>query len=285
VANKRIIILGHMGKPGIPEQIEALRPWFEQRADVLGVHRADEATAADAAHADLCVVFGGDGTLLHAARNIAAAGVPLLGVNMGKLGFLAEFTVEEMQQHFERILSGGVQPTERMILEVSVDRCSGDAFIATAVNDVAIQAGAPYRMIELNVEQNGDTISRYLGDGLVISTPTGSTAYNLSVGGPILEPTLDGVVITPVAPHTLALRPIVVRSDVTIRITANRVNAGSAVIIDGQATTGLCAGDTVSVGRSKTPARIIPCPERGYLQTLTNKLQWGQSPHHDANGS
>ena len=285
MAKKRIIILGNMAKPGIPEQIDALRPWFDKHATVLGVYRADQATVDLAAPADLCIVFGGDGTLLHAARNVAAAGVPLVGVNMGKLGFLAEFTVEEMQQHFETILAGGVEPTERMMLEVRVDRCSGEPFAATAVNDVAIQAGAPYRMIELTVEQNGATISRYLGDGLAISTPTGSTAYNLSVGGPILEPTLDAVVITPVAPHTLALRPIVVRSDVTIRITANRVNDGSAVIIDGQATTSLCEGDTVSVGRSETPAKIIPCPERGFFQTLTNKLQWGQSPHHDTNGS
>ena len=282
MSKKSIIILGHMTKPDVPEQIEALRPWFEQRVEVLGVQRADEACVDACPQADFAVVFGGDGTILHAARNLAQADVPLIGVNMGKLGFLAEFTVAELKEHFETILAGKVEPTVRMLLDVSVATCEKPSFNAIAVNDVAIQAGAPFRMIDLNVEQDGGTISRYLGDGLVISTPTGSTAYNLSLGGPIIAPTLDATVITPLAPHTLALRPIVVRPDKTIRITAVRVNEGTTVIADGQASTGLREGATIDVRRSDITVRTIPCPGRDVFRTLANKLQWGQSPHHEA---
>jgi NAD+ kinase len=284
VSKKAIIILGHMTKPDVPQQIDELRPWFEQRVEVLGVQRADEACVDACPQADFAVVFGGDGTILHAARNLAQANVPLIGVNMGKLGFLAEFTVAELKEHFETILAGKVEPTTRMLLDVSVTTCEKPSFRSIAVNDVAIQAGAPFRMIDLNVEQDGGTISRYLGDGLVISTPTGSTAHNLSIGGPILEPTLDAVVITPLAPHTLALRPIVVRSDKTIRITAVKVNEGTTVIADGQATTALCEGATVDVRRSDITIETIPCPGRDVFRTLTNKLQWGLSPHHENHG-
>ncbi len=279
--DKHIIILGNMNKAGVRDKIDDLLPWFEQRVGVLGVHRADEACAGDCDQADLCVVFGGDGTLLHAARNIAEVGVPLLGVNMGKLGFLAEFTVEQLHQHFETILAGDVEPTERMMLEVTVTRPEGEPSRATAVNDVAIHAGEPFRMIDMDLQQDGRTITRYRGDGLVIATPTGSTAYSLSAGGPVIEPTLDAIVITPVAPHTLALRPIVVRSDKPIDITATHVNAGSSVIVDGQDSTHLSAGDTICVRRSELAARIISCPGRAFFDTLSDKLQWGQSPHHN----
>ncbi|HUS48132.1 MAG TPA: NAD(+)/NADH kinase [Phycisphaerae bacterium] len=278
---KRVIILANMTKPGVPEQLAALRPWFEKRVDIVAQQPANQPVPAGAADkADLCVVFGGDGTLLAAARLLAGSRVPLMGVNMGKLGFLADFNVEHMQKHFDDILSGKVAPTERMMLEVCVRNCPEHKFCSPAANDAAISSGAPFRMIDLNVAQGETQIARYLGDGLVVSTPTGSTGYNMSAGGPILEPTLDAVTITPVAPHTLSMRPIVVRSDLTISITATRVNPGTAVIIDGQVSGGLCDGDTVEVRRAKMPMRLIPHPGRSFFETLSDKLQWGLSPHH-----
>ncbi len=280
MAFKRVIILGNMSKPGVAEQIESLREWFQQRTEILAVQPATDPAPADVDSADLWVVFGGDGTLLAAARTLHGTSVPLLGVNMGKLGFLAEFNVEHMQKHFEEILNGKIEPTTRMMLEVHVGECEKHSFSSPAANDVAISAGPPFRMIDLNVAQGGIQIAQYLGDGLVIATPTGSTGYNMSASGPILEPTLDAVVITPVAPHTLSLRPIVVRSDQPIRITASRVNSGTAVIIDGQVSSGLCDGDTVEVRKAPMPAKIIPHPGHPFFQTLTSKLQWGRSPHH-----
>ncbi len=277
---KRIIILGHMDKPGVAEQIEQLGPWFAEQAEVLAVCPANQPPADKARGADLCVVFGGDGTLLAAARMLAETRVPLLGVNMGKLGFLAEFTVEEMQRHLQDVLTGRLPATERIMLQASVTNCKMHQFSAVAVNDVAIKAGAPHRMIDLTVHHDGTQVSEYLGDGLVVSTPTGSTAYNMSLGGPILQPTLDAIVITPIAPHTLSLRPIVLGTDRTITITASRVNAGSAIIIDGQATTGLCDEDTVEISRGANPVRIIPCPGRSFFDTLTDKLHWGKTPDY-----
>ena len=288
MARKKILILGNMAKEGVAEQIAALRGWFEHRGEVLGVEEARGSAPPGAERADLCVVFGGDGTLLSAARTLAGTGVPMLGVNMGKLGFLAEFNVEHMQKHLDDILAGKVASTERTMLWVSVHDCEGSAepaegqagFRSAAANDVAISAGRPFRMIDLLVAQGGHEIARYLGDGLVISTPTGSTGYNMSAGGPILEPTLDAVAITPVAPHSLSMRPIVIRSDSTIRITAARVNPGTAIIVDGQVSSGLCDGQVVEVSRSEVPLRLIPNPGRSFFDTLSSKLQWGRSPHH-----
>jgi len=277
---KGIIVIGNMAKPGVAEQIEALRPWFAQQADVLAVLPADGPLGPEADAAALCVVFGGDGTLLAAARMAAGRRLPLLGVNMGKLGFLADFNVEHMQKHFADILSGAIKPTERMMLDVCVSSCEKRRFCSPAANDVAISAGPPFRMIDLDVCQGDTQIAQYLGDGLVVSTPTGSTGYSMSAGGPIMEPTLDAMVITALAPHTLSLRPMVVRGDSRIRITASHVNAGTALIVDGQISSSLCSGDTVEINRSQTPALLIPHPGRQFYQTLSNKLRWGQSPHH-----
>ena len=287
MAERKILILGNMAKPGVAEQIDSLQGWFAEHATVLAVQEARGRTPPDAMSADLCIVFGGDGTLLSAARMLAGTGVPLLGVNMGKLGFLAEFNVEHMQKHLDAILAGRIPPTERMMLWASVHNCRDEnaagappGFCSAAANDVAISAGPPFRMIDLLVAQGDNEIARYSGDGLVISTPSGSTGYNMSAGGPILEPTLDAVAITPVAPHSLSMRPIVVRSDRPIRITATRVNPGTAVIVDGQVSSALCDGQVVEVSRADVPMRLIPHPGRTFFQTLSSKLQWGRSPHH-----
>jgi len=281
MARKRLLILANMSKEGLPDQIDQLRPWFDQRVDVLGVLSVRQELPCGLDKADLCVVFGGDGTLLSAARMLCETGTPILGVNMGKLGFLAEFNIEHMQKHFDEILAGKISPTQRIMLNVSLYSGGQEKFTSPAANDVAISAGAPFRMIDLEVSQGDNQIAQYLGDGLVVSTPTGTTGYNMSAGGPILEPTLDAMTITPVAPHTLAIRPIVVRSDRPIRISATQVNEGSCVIIDGQISSDLCSGDVVEVKRGKLPAMIIPHPGGSFFRTLSTKLKWGHSPHHD----
>lgn len=270
-----------MAKPGVARQIRALRGWFSRRVEVLGVAASGEPLPPQAAEAGLCIVFGGDGTLLAAARALARLGVPLLGVNMGKLGFLAEFSVEHMRKHLPDILAGRIRPTERMMLDVRVIRGGAESFRSPAANDAAILGGEPFRMIDLDVTRGRDEgVARYLGDGLVISTPTGSTGYNMSAGGPILEPTLQAVTITPIAPHALSLRPIAVGVDEPIRIRAVRVNEGSTVILDGQVRRRLAEGDVVEIRRGRRPARIIPLPGRPFFRMLAEKLQWGQSPHH-----
>ena len=280
MARKKVLILGNMAKEGVPEQIDSLRDWFAERVEIAAVGSSRQPLPAGAGEADLCVVFGGDGSLLAAARALADTDVPLLGVNMGKLGFLAEFTVEHMQKHLEAILAGEVRTTERMMLHARILRDDAETFTSPAANDVAVSAGEPFRMIDLNVTRDGDRIARYRGDGLVIATPTGSTGHNMSAGGPILEPTLDAVAITPVAPHTLSLRPITVGIDRPIHVTAERVNEGTAVIVDGQVHGELHDGDVIEIRRADRPMRIVPHPGQRFFHTLANKLQWGRSPHH-----
>jgi NAD+ kinase len=276
---KKVIIVANATKPGVALHLRRLSLWLKPRVEVLGVFTHCQPLPPEARKANFCIVLGGDGTLLSTARALAGWETPMLGINMGKLGFLAEFNMEHLKKHLPEVLSGKIAPVPRMMLEVRVQSCE-HKFASPVANDLAISAGAPFRMIDLHVGQNGRQIAQYLGDGLVVSTPTGSTGYNMSAGGPIIEPTLDAIAITPVAPHSLSMRPIVVGADQPITITAARVNPGTVVMVDGQLTSKLCSGDTIEVRRAPYVARIIPHPGRFFFDTLTNKLQWGRSPHH-----
>jgi NAD+ kinase len=282
MARKRIVLVGNMAKPGVDEQIARLRGWFAERVEVAAELASDHLDPSAVAGVDLIVVFGGDGTLLSTARQLASCGAAMLGVNMGKLGFLAEFDVEHMQKHFDEVLAGQVETQDRMMLSVHLDGCeeSGGSFDSLAANDVAVSAGEPFRMIDLRVQRGENLIAQYLGDGLVVSTPTGSTGYNMSVGGPILHPSLEAVSITPIAPHTFSLRPVCCLPTPPLEITAWRVNPGTRIIIDGQVLHQLCDGQVVRIQPADHPLRLIRHPGRSYFQTLADKLQWGHSPHH-----
>ena len=282
MSDKKILILANYSKTGVTELVNSLEPWIAQRAEVVATLGVAQLDATKPPAADLCVALGGDGTILAAVRALAKTDTPLLGVNMGKLGFLAEFNIEQLHEHFDDVLAGKIPPTKRLMLDVSVKQDGRETFSSPAANEVAISAGPPFRMIDLDVSRGDEQIARYLGDGLVIATPTGSTGYNMSAGGPIIEPTLDAVVISPLAAHTLSMRPILVQCDQSIGVQALRVNAGTTVMVDGQLTCELRSGDLVEIRRGEHTAQIIPHPEQGFFQTLTTKLQWGHSPHHSA---
>jgi len=277
--SKRIIILANLDKPGVQQELDALREWIAQRAEVMLVQSAREELPRCASQADLCLVLGGDGTLLSAARALADTDIPLLGVNMGKLGFLAEFDLDALRTHLDDILAGRLVPTRRIMLQVCVSNRDNRGFCSAAANDVIISAGRPFRMIELDVLQSDSQIAQYFGDGLIVATPTGSTGYNMSAGGPILEPSLDALILTPIAPHSLAMRPLVVDTHSPIYIDAVRINPGTALIVDGQVSTHLREGDRVEIVRHARPARIFSHPRRNFFDTLTTKLQWGRGPH------
>lgn len=279
MGGKRILIVANMDKPGVGEQVEALRPFLSRHGEVVAVLDAQRGKPPAGGRADLCIVFGGDGTLLAAARAVAPLGIPLMGVNMGQLGFLADFSVEHMQKHLDDILAGRVVPMDRMMLAVRAGR-GAQAFASLAANDAAVAAGDPFRIIDLRVSCGEEEVAGYLGDGVVVATPTGSTGYNLSAGGPILEPTLQAMVITPVAAHSLSMRPIVVGAGEVIRITTLRINPGTKLVIDGQVSVPLGEGQTIEIRRAEYSARIVPHPGRTFFHRLTEKLKWGQSPHH-----
>lgn len=281
MADKNILILAHTDRPEVSAKVESLLDWISDRVNILAVLPANQPIKNGLEKVDVCLVFGGDGTILAAARQLANLDVPLVGVNMGKLGFLAEFTVEHLQKHFDDIISGKIESEERMMLHVTVCAANNsETFSSPAANEIVISAGPPFRMIDLNVKVDQHNLACYTGDGLIVATPTGSTGYNLSVGGPILAPNIEAITISPIASHSLAVRPILISPKRTIRITATRANEGTAIIIDGQIDKPLNVGDVIEIKRLPTPLKIIPHPGRGFFKTLTTKLKWGTSPHH-----
>ncbi|MHC4286208.1 MAG: NAD(+)/NADH kinase, partial [Planctomycetota bacterium] len=204
--------------------------------------------------ADFAVVFGGDGSITSAARHLSQVNVPVVGVNLGKLGYLAEFNVEELKEFFPSLTSGKARTDKRMMLGCRILSKGQEKFSSAAINDVVITAGPPFKMIELKISVDGQPLAGCVSDGLIISTPTGSTAYNLSCGGPILSPQMEAMVITPMCPHSLNFRPIVINAESTVEVFGIRVNEGTTVSIDGQVSCKLSSDDvsTIHFGRSGT---------------------------------
>lgn len=289
----KAFIVANLKKPRATQEIKDLIDWTRQQVDCLGVDT--NGSGAIDADAQIVLVFGGDGTLLSAARRLAGRPVPLMGVNFGRLGFLASFTPAEFRTHFASAVAQKLPISNRQVLDLSVidakDRpgldLSNAADVAAkrkwnsmALNETAINAGSPFRMIELEIGVDGDTGVQYFGDGIIVSTPSGSTAYNVSAGGPILSPDVQAVCVTPLAPHSLAFRPIVVASQAVIHIAARRVNPGSMLSCDGQSTTKLNTGDTVVIARGKNDVLLIDNPTARAWKVLAEKLHWAISPKY-----
>jgi len=226
------------------------------------------------------VVFGGDGSIIATARHLSRSGVPVVGVNVGKLGYLAEFSVDELKEFFPRLQRGGVLIERRMMLLCRVLRNGRECFRSTAVNDVFITAGPPFRMIELRMSVDGQHLGGCVSDGLVVSTPTGSTAYSLSAGGPILSQQMQAMVITPICPHSLSFRPIVIMADSIVEIQGVRYNEGTTVSIDGQVSLELGTDDVVQVKRHRQDFLVVNNSLRNQWQTLAAKLGWAEKPKY-----
>jgi NAD+ kinase len=227
---------------------------------------------------DIVVVLGGDGTLLSMADCIATAGlnIPLLGVNFGSLGFLTEITLPELHPSLEAALAGRAHIEERLMLQSTTLR-QGERFAsAVALNDVVVTKAARSRMIDLLVSVGDEFVTRVKADGLIVASPTGSTAYNLSAGGPIVQPTLDALILTPIAPHTLTNRPIVIPATSTVRVQP-RLDTRDEIFVtfDGQAGFELQEGDEIRICRADRPTRLIRPAARSYFEVLREKLKWG----------
>ena len=228
----------------------------------------------------LVLVLGGDGTLLSMADCIGRAGVnvPILGVNFGSLGFLTEVTLPELYPALETALTGNAHVEERLMLRATITRSASAATTEIAVNDVVINKGARSRLIDLSISVGDGLVTTVRADGLIIATPTGSTAYNLAAGGPIVQPSVDALVLTPIAPHTLTNRPIVIPSSSTVRVKPNMDDERDEVFVtfDGQAGCELHAGDEITVCRASEPMRLIRPATRSYFEILREKLNWGK---------
>jgi NAD+ kinase len=272
-----------------PHLVEIAR-WMRERR-VHAIFERETATllpSADASHVaekaalardvEMVVVLGGDGTLLSMADAIGEAGtrIPILGVNFGSLGFLTEVTLPELYPSLEAAIGGRAHVEDRLMLRAATCR-GGQPFAQhVALNDVVITKGTRSRMIDLSVSVGDEFVTRVKADGLIIATPTGSTAYNLSAGGPIVQPHVDALVITPIAPHTLTHRPIVIPAAQAVRVEPMMEPRDELfVTFDGQAGFELQRGDQITVGRLDTPLRLIRPTTRSYFEVLRTKLKWG----------
>jgi NAD+ kinase len=292
----RVVLVTNRSKPSVAEAVSQLRPWLSERArvlvelDVAGLGGG----AADLPETDLVIVLGGDGTILALARHVVERGVPIIGVNFGKLGFLAEFSLEELREHWDLVVSGRVRMSRRLMMEVVVfdegaEGCTvghvGAAhrrFEGVSLNDVVITAGEPFRTVEMELGINPTgrpgSSTTFTGDGAIIATPSGSTAYNLSAGGPIVSPDLDAFCITPLCPHSLSFRPIVVSADDAVCVRMVRANAGTRLVVDGQVLVKLAARWQVYIRRHAKPLLLVHNPKLSYWDMLAKKLHWAARP-------
>ncbi len=244
----------------------------------------------DASDIDLVVSLGGDGTILSLVDAASPLGLPLLGVNLGKLGFLAEYDLDALEGQGERLFGDGelvIRELDRLRAEVFGRGDDTARFAGEALNDVVMTAGPPYRMISIGLRVDGEIGPEISGDGMIVSTPTGSTAYTLSAGGPIMTPSVRGMVITPIAAHSLSFRPIVVDASSTIEMRLDRVNSedghGTTLLLDGRPDARLLEGDRVVIRRGGS-AKFVTNPSRSYWQTLVGKLRWAQAPVFRSSG-
>jgi NAD+ kinase len=276
----RLVVFSDPKKGQAAEVVRQFKDFVKGRARIIATCYIEDCSGATLKEADFAVVFGGDGSIISAARHLSHRNVPVIGVNLGKLGFLAEFSFDELKKCFDSIISGKASIEKRMMLSCKV--CSGSRvkLTSSALNDVFIAAGPPFRMVELKVLVDGQPLAGCVSDGLVISTPTGSTAYNLSAGGPILSGKMEAMVIAPLCPHSLSFRPIVISAGSTVEILGVRVNKGTTVSVDGQISMKLSVGNVVKVEKAKSHFLIVNNPLRTEWDTLATKLNWAEKPKY-----
>ena len=283
-AFKSVAVVGKSDAANLPEVLDQLSAVLRKRglkllAEPLTAKvrpgTADEAVPLDklAERADLAIVVGGDGTLLNCARVMAERNVPLVGINLGRLGFLTDIAAKDLSQAINSILDGDYAAEERMLLSGSCERAGKARLSAVAMNDVVVSRGAMGSMIEFAVTVDGEFIYALRADGLIVASPTGSTAYALSAGGPILHPALQAIALVPISPHTLSNRPVAIRSASRIEITLMK-GMDARANFDVQAYCELEPGDVVKVTASPRPATLLHPPGYRYFSMLREKLRW-----------
>lgn len=302
----RVLVIANREKRLVTEALATFRPWLAQRAQIVGeydTHALPDNASDTLPGADLAVVLGGDGTFLSVARHIVDMRVPLLGINFGKLGFLAEFTIPDVERHWDAIIGGAYRASDRMMIDVKVyppgapewgnggedGRACGDmsampepVFEAVAMNDAVINAGAPFRLIEIELaiepRVSGTSAITFASDGIIVATPSGSTAYNLAAGGPIVSPGIDGLTVSAICPQSLAFRPVVYNAECETWLLIHRANEGTTLVIDGQESCRIVAGMQVLITKHPATIRLIHNPDYNYWKMLAHKMHWAARP-------
>jgi NAD+ kinase len=286
MSRPRVLLLADRSRDGVPEVLSELRAALDTRAEIVDELPVDDTPLPAQHNATIAVAIGGDGTLISQARRVVEHNLPLVGVNVGRLGFLAEFDVPGLIQHADVIFSDDPPVYEHMILSMEICDTDGQS-ISTfrAINDGVITAGEPHRMIELSLTIDGQDGPLLNGDGVIVATPVGTTAYNVSAGGPIVHPLVQALTITPLAAHSLAFRPIVVSADSEVRATLHRVNAGTALVTDGQTSAPLHEGQSVVFKRNGRKVKLVINPATSYWRILLDKLRWAAPPTYRDRGA
>jgi len=267
---KRIGLVGNSGKAACADIVRKAARLIS-RAGRKPVINPD--TAALAREVDLLLVFGGDGTMLRAARDIAGSATPLLGINIGGLGFLTAVPSDELPRALNHIWKGEFKYESRALIEAG-GRCHGRPVREMALNDIVVGRGAVSRLIGLDVSVDGELVTHYRCDGLIVSSPTGSTAYSLSAGGAVVFPTAEVFALTPICPHALSNRSIILPLTSTIRVRATNPMPATMLSVDGQVVAELDAGDEVTIRRGRRAVRLMHLADSSFLETLRRKLQW-----------
>ncbi len=281
----RIMVLGNAQREGVREEAERLLPFLREHCELV-VYDLLQAEDISCITADVALVLGGDGAILRAARQMGYRQTPVLGINLGKLGFLADLTPEEVRLVFPSVLRGEYRITHHLMFEciVEVEAHAGEVVpppqTFLGLNEVALQVGPPFHMMELDLIIDDEPVSSYAGDGLIISTPVGSTAHNLSAGGPILGQDLSAFVITPICPHTLTNRPVVESAEKVYTIAIRRAAEGTSLVIDGQEIIPLSARHRITIRKAPVRFGLVKVAGRSFFQILREKLHWGTQPNY-----
>lgn len=277
----RVAVLARSDLAHVREAWDALRPAIEQQ-DGLALEAVDLGGGLDFTRvgAEVVVVLGGDGAILRACRHMGSHQVPILGVNLGRLGFLADISPAEFSATCPRLAARDFSSVSHLMYACTLKRAGSDQQSYLGLNEVAVSCGASFKMIDMHLSINHQSVTTYSGDGLIISTPVGSTAHNLSAGGPILRQDLQAFVVTPICPHTISVRPIVDSADCVYSLQLDQVPAGVTLIIDGQLHIPLEPGDLIEVTRAPVSFQLVKFSGMSFYSTLHRKLGWGGQPNY-----
>ncbi|KPK63284.1 MAG: hypothetical protein AMK73_05270 [Planctomycetes bacterium SM23_32] len=272
------MIVGNKAKEAVHKAVDLIAPWLEQKAHVeVDLELSRQVSAEEM---DWAVVLGGDGSVLQAARRLAPGGVPMIGINVGKFGFLTETTVEQYEETLTEVLEGRCRLAERMMLACALERDGRTVLDTVGLNDAVLARTSLSRIMTIDFSVDGELVTTYRADGLIVATPVGSTAHSLAAGGPIVYPEIEALIVTPICPHTLSNRPLVLPASLTLTATAREWAQKPALTVDGQVSEELRKGDIIRIGKAAEPLRLIQTGRNTFFETLRNKLDWRGQPSY-----
>lgn len=269
----RVFLIGYTQRANVVHEMERLRPLIEEHADIVDCDFSGEKDLAPC-QADLAIVFGGDGSILQAAHQMGERQLPVIAVNLGKLGFLADLAPDELPELLARIGKGPLNVTSHLMFSCELARGGEVLRKRTGLNEVCILSDPSCAILDIDLYVDSELVTTYSGDGLIVSTPVGSTAHNLSAGGPILRKDLQAFVISAISPHTLSVRPVVDSADRVYELVVAEPRPGTPVVVDGEVLATLEAGDRVRIVRAESQFQLVNAPGHAYYRTLREKLGW-----------